>query len=320
VRRVFNAWLRFTLKLLLRLTMKPIWARGIGIAELRRRTAAADRLLARLEGTPAALPVDAGGVAAEWIDPPQGQPRGVLLYLHGGGWCVHLPISYRRHAVELARRSGLRVLLPDYRLAPEHPHPAALDDCLAAYRWLLDQGHDSRRIAVAGDSAGGNLTLALLMRLKREGLALPACAAMLSPLTDFCGLSSSIEFNAASDVMFSFAATRLLRDPYVGATPLADPGISPLYGDWAGLPPLLFHASASELLLCDTVRAAERARAAGVSVRERVWPGLPHVFQLFRMLAEARDALDDIGAHLRSHVGAVPGTAAGFGAAQENRS
>lgn len=317
-RRFVNAGLRFAINLLLRLTAKPMWARGIGIAELRRRTAAADRLIARLEGTPAALPVDAGGVAAEWIEPPAMRPHGVLLYLHGGGWCVHLPVSYRRHALELARRSGLRVLLPDYRLAPEHPHPAALDDCLAAYRWLLGQGHAPAQIAVAGDSAGGNLTLALLMRLKREGLALPACAAVLSPLTDFCGLSSSIEFNARADVMFTFAATGLLRDPYVRDTPLTDPGISPLYGDWSGLPPLLFHASGSELLLCDTVRAAERARAAGVSVRERVWPGLPHVFHLFRMLAEARDALDDIGAHLRKYIDAARGESAG--AAQEERS
>ncbi len=313
-RRLANACLRFALNLLLRLTMKPIWARGIAIDEFRRRTAAADRLMARLHGGPAALAVDAGGVSAEWIDPPAQPPQGVLLYLHGGGWCVHLPRSYRRHAGELARRSRLRVLLPDYRLAPEHPHPAALDDCVAAYRWLLDQGYAPRQIAVAGDSAGGNLTLALLMRLKREELAQPACAAALSPLTDFCGLSSSIEFNARSDVMFTRAATRLMGDPYVRDTAPTDPGVSPLYGDWAGLPPLLFHASASELLLCDTVRAAERARAAGVSVRERVWPGLPHVFQLFPMLAEARDALDDIAAHLQAHVGAAPG------AAQENRS
>lgn len=306
--RLVNAWLRFVVNLMLRLLMKPIWARGITIDALRRHTAAADRLLARLEGAPPAVAVDAGGVVAEWIDPPGATPRGVLLYLHGGGWCVHLPIAYRRHALELARRSGLRVLLPDYRLAPEHPYPAALDDCLAAYRWLLAQGIAPAQIAVAGDSAGGNLTLALLMRLAREGLPLPACAAALSPLTDFSALSSSLQFNAASDVMFSPEAAELLRDPYVRDTPLDDPGISPLFGRWQGLPPLLFQASAAEMLLCDTVRAAERARAAGVSVRERIWPGLPHVFQLFRILREARDALDDIGAHLRDHVGrAAPG-------------
>lgn len=295
-------FLRWLLNLALRLWMKPLWARGITIEQMRRKAAAADRLLARLEGVPPARAVDAGGVAAEWIDPPAGSAGGTLLYLHGGGFGVHLPISYRRHAAELARRSGMRVLLPDYRLAPEHPYPAALDDCCAAYRWLLGQGIAPARIAIAGDSAGGNLTLATLMRLAREGVPLPACAAVLSPVTDFSGLSSSLAFNEAADVMFTLAATTLIRDPYVGATPLDDPGVSPLFGSWSGLPPLLFHASSSEMLLCDTVRAAERARIAGVSVRERVWPGLPHVFQMFRVLPEAQAALDDIAAHLRSHI------------------
>lgn len=302
--RLVNAFVRFAVNALLRLVMRPIWARGITVPVLRRHTAAVDRLMARLEGVPPATAVNAGGVDAEWVEPPRapaGGAAGVLLYLHGGGWCVHLPLAYRRHARELARRSGLRVLLPDYRLAPEHPHPAALQDCVAAYRWLLAQGTPAARIAVAGDSAGGNLTLALLMRLKAEGLPQPACAAVLSPLTDFSGLSSSFEFNAGSDVMFSRAAETLLKDPYVRDTPLTDPGISPLYGDWRGLPPLLFHASAAEMLLCDSVRAAERARMAGVTVRERIWPGLPHVFQLFRVLREAREALDDIGAHLALH-------------------
>jgi epsilon-lactone hydrolase len=294
--------LRWLVNLGLRLFMKPLWSRGITIDALRRKAASADRLLARLEGVPPARAVDAGGVAAEWIDPPQAGAAGVLLSLHGGGFGVHLPLAYRRHAAELARRSGMQVLLPDYRLAPEHPYPAALDDCCAAYRWLLGQGIAAARIAIAGDSAGGNLTLATLMRLQREGVALPACAAVLSPLTDFSGLSTSLEFNERADVMFTLDAAALIRDPYVGAVPLDDPGVSPLYGQWRGLPPLLFHASASEMLLCDVVRAAERARAAGVSVRERVWPGLPHVFQMFRVLPEARAALDDIAAHLRSHV------------------
>lgn len=300
--RLVNACLRVVVRLVLRLAMRPIWARGIGIEQLRRHTAMVDRLLARLEGTPEATAVVIDGVSAEWVDPPQSGSAGVLLYLHGGGWCVHLPITYRRHARELARRSGLRVLVLDYRLAPEHPYPAALDDCVAAYRWLLGQGTSSARVAVAGDSAGGNLTLALLMRLKRDGLPLPACAAALSPLADFNVPSSSFEFNARLDVMFSPHVVPLLRDAYVGAAPLDDPGISPLNGDWAGLPPLLFQASSTELLLCDSVRAAERARMAGVAVRERIWPAMPHVFQLFRFLREARDALDDIAAHLRKYI------------------
>lgn len=155
---------------------------------------------------------------------------------------------------------------------------------------------------MAGDSAGGNLTLALLMRLKREALPLPACAAALSPLADFNVPSSSFDFNARSDVMFSPQVAPMLRDAYAGSAPLIDPGISPLNGDWRGLPPLLLQASSAELLLCDSVRAAERARLAGVLVREHVWPGLPHVFQLFPFLREAREALDEIAAHLRQHI------------------
>ena len=300
--RVVNAFVRFIVKLVLRLMMRPIWGRGIDFDTLRRHTAMVDRLMARLQGTPQAVAVSAGGVDAEWIEPPQGGAAGVLLYLHGGGWCVHLPITYRRHARELARRSGLRVLVPDYRLAPEHPYPAALDDCLAAYRWLLAQGERAERIAIAGDSAGGNLTLALLMRIKREGLPMPACAVALSPLADFHVPSSSFEFNAGSDVMFTPHAAPMLRDAYVGRAEVIDPGISPLNGDWTGLPPLLFQASGAELLLCDSIRAAERARMAGVRVTEQIWPGLPHVFQLFAFLREAREALDHIAAHLRQYI------------------
>lgn len=303
---------RIFVGLLLRLFMKRLWARGIHIDALRRKAAWIDRWYAGVGSGAVARSVNVQGVPAIWIDPrtdPQaasalGVPgtRGVLLYLHGGAFSVHLPAVYQRLAANLVRRTGMSVLLPDYRLAPEHPYPAGLDDCCKAYRWLLAQGHAPQRIAIAGDSAGGNLTLATLMRLQSEGVPLPSCAAALSPLTDFAGLSPSWDYNERSDVMFDRRVSSLVRQAYVGTTALDDAGISPLYGDWRGLPPLLLHASSSEMLLGDTLRAAERARAAGVQVTEHIWRGLPHVFQLFRLFPEAGQALNEIALHIRTHL------------------
>lgn len=293
---------RIVIGLFLRLFMKRLWTRGISIDALRRKAAWVDNWYARVDRGTAARRMNMRGVPAIWVDPPVPGNRGVLLYLHGGAFSVHLPAVYQRLAVDLARRTGMHVVLPDYRLAPEHPYPAALDDCFTAYRWLLAQGHGPGQIAIVGDSAGGNLSLALMMRLRTEGLTLPACAAALSPLTDFAGLSPSWTYNEHSDVMFNRTAADMVRHTYAGQTALDDAGLSPLYGNWHGLPPLLLHASSSEMLLGDTLRAAERARAAGVQVNEHIWPGLPHVFQLFRAFPEADLALEEIALHLRMHV------------------
>ena len=198
--------------------------------------------------------------------------------------------------------TGLRVLVPDYRLAPEHPFPVGLDDCFAVYRWLIDEGFASQRLAIAGDSAGGNLALGVLMRSRDHGLPLPACAALMSPITDFTGSGRSVQLNEASDVLFGRSALHLVQSAYLGGAAADDPAVSPLFGDWAGLPPLLFHTSDSEMLLDDSLRAVERARACGVHAEAKVWPDLPHVFQLIDLLPEARESLAEIGkVHRRTH-------------------
>ena len=234
--------------------------------------------------------------------------RGTLLYLHGGAWCLHLPGTYRRLAHRLAALTGLRVLLPDYRLAPEHPFPAAVDDCFATYRWLVDQGYADRPLAIAGDSAGGSLTLVTMMRARDASLPLPACAALLSPSTDLTMSGPSIEYNERADPMFANAALTLLPDLYCPGVARSHPWLSPLFGQWQGLPPLLFQAGSTEMLLDDSVRAHDRAIAAGVDARIKVWPGLPHVAPLFTDHAGgAPGACRDRGVHRRSYGAAHAG-------------
>ena len=287
----------------LRVAVKRLWRSGPAIADLRDKAARADGWLARVGGVVAATPIDVAGVPAEWVGAEATAARGVLLYLHGGAFCLHLPNGYRQLVHRLAQQTGMRVLLPDYRLAPEHPLPAGLDDCCAAYRWLIDQGFPAARIAIAGDSAGGNLTLAVLMRARDQGLPMPACAVLMSPVTDFTGGSPSIESNEDSDVLFTRHALGLVQGHYLAGTPADDPAASPLFGQWAGLPPMLFHVSGSEMLRDDSLRAVECAHAAGVEAQVKVWPDMPHVFQLIGLLPETRQSLDEIGSFISAHSG-----------------
>jgi acetyl esterase/lipase len=246
-------------------------------------------------------------VAAEWVLTPRSDPDRRLLWIHGGGWVACHPVDYRNINEVLAHEAGASVLAIDYRLAPEHPFPAGLDDCAAAYRWLRDNGPKGRARArslwVAGDSAGGNLTLALLLRLKREGATLPAAAATLGAATDLTGASPSMVTRADADVMVSKAGLGRVARLYVqDGTPLNDPLVSPLNGDLRGLPPLRMHVGDREVLLDDTLRFAERARAAGVHVETQVWPDMIHVFEGFcHMLPEGRASLGAIAAFLRAH-------------------
>ncbi|NRF72384.1 alpha/beta hydrolase [Aquincola sp. S2] len=307
---------KLLLRLLLRALLKPLWRRLAGpegIRRLRAHAARADRWVGG--GRDAAVQsVQLEGVAGCWIGDAAAAQHGVLLYLHGGGFCVHMPATYRALGAALQQRTGLRVLLPDYRLAPEHPYPAGLDDVERVYTALLAnavadgpaEGLDPRRCCIAGDSAGGALALALLQRLRDRGLPLPACAVLLSPVTDLCGGSPSWQRNERSDWMFTLAAQPLLCEAYAPGRDLADPGLSPLLGHWHGLPPLAFHVSSSEMLLDDSVRAVERARAAGVAAELRIWPDLPHVFQVALSLRDAQRSLDEIGHFIARHLKASP--------------
>jgi acetyl esterase/lipase len=195
------------------------------------------------------------------------------------------------------------VLLVDYRLAPEHPFPAGVDDCLAAYRWLLGQGVAAHNIVIAGDSAGANLTLATLLGAKAASVPPPACAFVISPPVDLTLGSPSFVANEHSDAVFRLATLVLLRGRYVAAERLLDPLVSPLFGDLAGMPPLLLQAGTREMLRDDAVRFADRARSAGVQVDLELWHGMQHCFQLLEFLPESGRAIEAITRFVTHHAG-----------------
>lgn len=243
-----------------------------------------------------------GGIAGEWAERDGlGPDAPRLLYLHGGGFIACSARTHRPLIGALAQR-GFRIFAPDYRLAPEHPFPAGLDDAVAAWTAFAAEGP----AGLSGDSAGGNLALALMLRLKREGLALPAAAALFSPATDMLGTGASMQANARRDAMFDPVRLPGLAEAYLAGHDAADPLVSPLYGDPAGLPPLLFHVGANEVLRDDSVRFAEKARAAGVDVSLTVWPVVPHAWQFAAsFLPEARRSLTAAAAFLGRHLAAA---------------
>ena len=250
-----------------------------------------------------------GGVAGEWLRREPGQrtgpsAAGTLLYLHGGGYFACSPQTHRPITGGFARR-GLDVFAPDYRLAPEHPFPAAVDDAVAAYRGLLASGIPPGRIVVGGDSAGGGLALALLLSLRDAGDALPAGAILFSPWTDLAGTGDTLRSNARRDAMFPGEGIEQAAAPYLAGADARNPLASPLYGDLAGLPPMLIHAGSYEVLLDDSRRLAERARAAGVSVEVATWPVVPHVWQLFPV-PEAARSMDQAAAFLLAALRGAP--------------
>ncbi|HEY8375440.1 MAG TPA: alpha/beta hydrolase, partial [Nannocystis sp.] len=249
-------------------------------------------------------PTCAGGIAGEWVHAPGARADRVLLYLHGGGYVAGSPATHRALTAALSRAAGVRVFALDYRLAPEHPFPAALDDAVAAYTWLLEQGFSARSMAIGGDSAGGGLTTATLVRLRDGGApALPAAAFMLSPWVDLEGTGESVRTRAALDPMIVGDLAAFGRY-YVGPDgDLRHPLCSPIYADLRGLPPLLIQVGTREVLHDDAVRLAERVRAAQGRVELDVWDDMVHVFQAFtNLLPEARRAVDKIGRFLRAEL------------------
>ncbi len=252
--------------------------------------------------TPKDLRIEAsseGGVPVERVSLPGLQTDApVLLYLHGGGYFGCSPATHRPITASFAR-GGFRVVAPDYRLAPEYPFPAAVEDAVAAYRALLRAGCDPARLCVAGDSAGGGLALALLVALRDDGDRLPAAAALFSPWTDLAGTGPSLVLNDRKDAMFHARDVARVAGLYLGEADPRTPWASPLYADLQGLPPLHIHVGANEVLLDDSTRLAARARAAGTPVELTVWPVVPHVFPIFPHLPEARSAIDRTLAGLR---------------------
>ena len=254
--------------------------------------------------------VTAGGVPAHWLAAP-GADTGrvlldtgrVLLFLHGGGYELGSLRSDGELAARLGRASGMRVLFPEYRLAPEHPFPAAIDDVLAAWRWLrTDQDLSARSIAVAGDSAGGGLTVALLVATRDAGEALPAAAALISPTVDLTSSGASMTERADQDPISTPAMLRQFASGYLAGADPKTPLASPLFASLSGLPPLLVQVGTADLLLSDSERLATAAAEAGADVILEIGEGLPHVYQIMLGTPEAAEATEQIGKFLRARV------------------
>ena len=240
-------------------------------------------------------------VPVEWIIPATPSSQSVLLYIHGGGWTLGWTNLHRRMIICLCQAAACHALAVDYRLAPEYPFPAALEDCLAVYHWLLKNGTSPQSIVIAGDSAGANLTLTTLMSLRDAHDPLPAAAVCISPMTDLAGTGESSHIKQDPALTVTFALT--MARHYAGDQDLRLPLLSPHYGDLRGLPPLLIHVGEDEILLSDATRLADNARAAGVDVRLVIWPKMWHVWHLFApSLPEAQQAINAIGAFIREHI------------------
>lgn len=247
--------------------------------------------------------VTAGGVSAYWLTAPEAGTGRVLRFLHGGGYQFGSLRSHGELAARLGRASGMRVLFPEYRLAPEHPFPAAIDDVLAAWRWLrTDQDLSARSIAVAGDSAGGGLAVALLVALRDAGEAMPAAAALMSPTVDLTSSGASMTERADQDPIFTPAMLRQLASDYLAGADPTTPLASPLFASLAGLPPLLVQIGTAELLLSDSERLASAATQAGVEVTLQIGEGLPHVYPIMLDTPEAAEATEQIAQFLRARV------------------
>jgi len=247
---------------------------------------------------------EVNGVPAEWVSARGAAADRAVLYLHGGGYVLGSIATHRELAARISQAAGTRCLVVDYRLGPEYPFPAAVEDAVKAYRWLLDAGYAPERLAIAGDSAGGGLTVATLLALRDARLPLPATAVCISPWVDLAGEGESMTTREKVDPMVTRAPLLAMAKNYLGGADPKTPLASPLYGDLRGLPPLLIQVGDHETLLDDSTRLAERARKAGVEVELEVWPEMIHVWHAFAALVpEGRDAIERIGAHLRKRLG-----------------
>jgi acetyl esterase/lipase len=292
------SWQLAALNLWLRFHEKPYMARERSIPAARARMEGQVHLFAMPPG--AVAETDAGGVAALAVEGPG---AGLLLWFHGGAYGLGSPRTHAAMAAALARRAGLAVLLPDYRLAPEHPFPAAVDDALAVWRALVAAGRSPGRITLGGDSAGGGLALALLHLILAEGGPAPACVVAFSPWVDLTLSGRSLVRLARRDAFLPAARVPEARNRYlVGADP-RDPRASPVLGAFAGGPPVLIQASRAEILLDDARAMAERLSGDGVAVTLDLWGSAPHVWQIYQgRLPEADAALDRAGVFLGAEI------------------
>ena len=248
--------------------------------------------------------VDAGGVPGEWISTPEAIGEKVLYYLHGGGYVMCSVNTHREMISRLARAAGARALAINYRLAPENPFPAAVADATVAYRWLLSTGVNPARVVIAGDSAGGGLTVATLLALRDADEPLPAAGICISPWVDMEGLGESMNTKAGVDPTVARDGIADMGKVYLGGADPRTPLAAPIYADLKGLPPLLIQVGTAEVLLDDSTRLAERAKSVGVDVILEPWEDMIHVWHSFAaMLPEGQQAIDRIGEFVRKHTG-----------------
>ncbi|MFX0029049.1 MAG: alpha/beta hydrolase [Candidatus Hermodarchaeota archaeon] len=242
-------------------------------------------------------PIDIAGIPAEWISVPDSINDRVLLYFHGGGYVAGSIKSHREYCVNLARASKTKVLLIDYRRAPEHRFPAAVEDATKVYDWLITSGGiKPKNIIIAGESAGGGLTIATLLKLRDDNKELPAAGIPLSPYLDLAVTGESVKTKADVDPISTEAMLKFCAEQYLGEGDKKNPLASPLYADLKNLPPLYIQVGTAELLLDDAVRFADSAKAAGVDVKLELWDDMIHMFQMFAtMIPEGRDAITKIG-------------------------
>ena len=241
------------------------------------------------------------GLYAEWLRPKRAPDDKVLLYLHGGAYIIGSCRSHGQMVSHIARAAGINALVPEYRLAPEHKFPAAIEDCVAVYRDLLASGIRPENIVIAGDSAGGGLTVATLLSLQDAGDPLPAAAVLLSPYLDVTASGESATTRADSDPWFRAEDMEVVVSNYCAADEVRNPLVSPVFADVKGLPPVLIQVGDDEILLSDSTRFADMIRAAGGTVDIEVWLDMWHVFQLFvGKMPEARRAINKIGGYLRA--------------------
>ena len=287
---------RLVMRVTVRLAVRPVLGPGVPVRRQRRLLDALGRIALLPRGT-RVVTVGLGGCPAERISQPGADASHAVLYLHGGGYTAGSPATHRALAAHMAAATGVPVYLLDYRLAPEHPYPAAVQDAASAYQALLNSGIDPRRLAVAGDSAGGGLTLALMTRLREAGTPLPAGLALISPWVD---LTLGHVRDDRRDPMLRTAWLQACAERYGAGAGLTAPEISPLFGELAGLPPMLVHGASDEILLADVERLVGQARAAGVPVAYRRLERMWHVAHLHAgLVAASTAAVGEIGAFLR---------------------
>jgi acetyl esterase/lipase len=290
--RLLNGYLRMAIR------KSP---QGKGVEHFRRAVTRADNLIDLVPKQMQWQESSLGGIPARHVTPRQGCSKGTVFLLHGGAWCLETPNAHTALAARLALALGMDAWIPSYRLAPEHPFPAASEDCLRAWNALLEMGTDPSGVVLFGDSAGGALSLGLLGQLRDAARALPSCAVLISPATDLTSVGRSVVDNEHTESMFRLATVMLFRHWYLGTSDPTDPLVSPYWGDFSDFPPLMFQVSGAEILLDNSVLAEAKARSQGVNTKISIWPGMPHDFTLFGLLPEARRALIELADFARLH-------------------